>query len=187
MASPLVSRAKIFAVEAGAIGRNTAFSSSRTSLLQNGKASLVTTINRDKRGTGERTGKFFCLFSSPIPSTNTSSVYFISLKVGGGHGAQALALTQTCRPRQDGVQERPRPAGPQRETRERARDGRPNIATGADVFTLHGPDCLDELTMRSQGKWPVAEAAVTSTDVAAWTTKGMSPEMPRARKVSIFY
>ena len=30
----------------------------------------------------------------------------------------------------------PRPAGPRRETRERAHDGRPSTATGADVFTL---------------------------------------------------
>ena len=37
---------------------------------------------------GERTGELFCLFSSPTPPTHTSSVYFFSLKVGGGRGAQ---------------------------------------------------------------------------------------------------
>ena len=54
---------------------------------------------------------------------------------------------------QDGVQERAATAGPRRETREQARDGRSSTATGADMFTLPGPVCLDELAMRSQGKW----------------------------------
>ena len=64
-----------------------------TSLLQNSTMSFVTTINRDKRGRGERTGELFCLFSSATPSTNILSVSFIFLKVGGGRAQAVVSST----------------------------------------------------------------------------------------------
>ena len=109
-------------------------------------------VTRGERGR-EQVNSSAC-FLCPTPPTNTSSVYFISLKVGGGRGSQALTLTQTRRPQQDGYESAPRPAGPRRETRERARDGRPITATDTDVFPLPGPVCLDEITIRSQRKRP---------------------------------
>ena len=79
---PLVSLAKQHAVEAGATECNTAFSSLCTSLLQNRTASFLSTINRGNKGRGDKQVSYSVYFLTALP-TNTLSVYFISLKVGG--------------------------------------------------------------------------------------------------------
>ena len=45
----------------------------------------------EQKGKGGRTGEPFCLFYSTAPPTNTSSIYFISLKGGRGSGAAVVS------------------------------------------------------------------------------------------------
>ena len=140
-------------------------------------------VTREERGR-EQVSSSIC-FLCPMPSTNTSSVYFISLKVRGSRGAQALTLTHTRRPRQDRVRERVATS--------RAAERNTGASARREAEQEYRRGCVSparaSLPRRARDAiaGEAAEAAVASTDIAALTTKGMSPEMPQVQKVSTFY
>ena len=45
---------------------------------------------------GGQTGELFCLFYLPAPRTNTSSVYFISPKMGGVQRGRGVVSIEQC-------------------------------------------------------------------------------------------
>ena len=139
-------------------------------------------VTKGERGR-EQVSSSVC-FLCPTPSTKTLSVYSISLKIEGGREAHATTLTQTRRPRQNGVRERAATSGAAE------RDSGASARQEAEHGYRRGRIYLARASLPGRTRdtitGEVTEAAVASTDIVARTTKGMSLEMPWARKVSFF-